>query len=275
MPEVLAIGFLALCIRTIVFVLTIGFFPYFITPVAIRIALSVVIIVSCLPVFLGTSYSFGDLLISLSQSVSLMSYPVLLSEVAIGLLLGVSISVAAYVAEIIAAWISSLMFEASAETDYAELSLSSFRNYRAYHSVRALLVLMLWYILFHTSSVFVIWRVFADNVFLFPINAPLAIIENFEFSRIIELGSLSLKIALLFLVPLIAVSLFVDCLWLLYVRWCQKTRDLGGLVQASKMSVLVLTVALSVYYYSARFDQLLGDTLSTDHSNKVMSELKK
>jgi hypothetical protein len=281
--------------RIAVFLCSCSLLPRKLVPLSVRIGLAVGFVIFFAPLIPGLELKSSDEFFGLLQAivnadgsgalvktkeaqtgalVLFPSYEVLLVETALGLLLGISASLAAYTARLTASWLSRLvlnpLYEASSE-DLPDLSMEG-------SLLEATVLILLIGCLFYGASSPAFWTFAGRSLFVFPYRA--------EFSEhgllrvppaiagvIINTGAVALTTAMLFALPVFFVSLVVDFLYFPLKRYFAQAFS-ESLVSSTKGPALVFLLALSIYPFAYDLSSLLVQSLNPKRIRLVLDQLK-
>lgn len=200
-------------------------------------------------------------------------YEVLLIEAALGLLLSVSASLAAYTARLTALWLSRMVLGPGSESP-ADLPDSSVDDSLLETTVLILLLGCLFYGAASPAFCTFIGRA----LFVFPYRAGFTEYSSLQpapgiVSVVAGTGSIALTAAMLFALPVFLVSIVVDFLYFPLKRYFAQAFS-ESLVAGSKGPALILLLALTLYPFTHDLAVLLEESLGFQRARLVVDQFK-
>ncbi len=263
-PIVASVGFF---FRIAAFFCVLGILPRQVVPITAKVALALATLLFLLPMYPGEALTLtslvsnGDGIFSLISSVP---YQVLLAEIAIGLALGVLVSVSMYVAEVFAGYASMQMY-AVGDEDEASRNREPGTS-QPYHLLKAVLFLLVLYVIFHQRGFASILEYIGSSFLLQPLIEPGTIgptIGPTTFASgiglILGIGSQSFLISALIAVPFFLVSLLMDFLFLLQRRYFAPSFS-ASVVPGARAAVLLLLLSMNIYVYVTQMKPLIVES---------------
>jgi hypothetical protein len=281
--------------RIVVFLCSCSLLPRKLVPLSVRVGLAVSFVIFFAPLIPGlelkSSNEFFNLLQSIVNAegsnallktkeaeagvlVLFPGYQVLLIEVALGLLLGISASVAAYTARLTASWLSRLVFSPLYDASSEDLPDSCMEG----SLLEATVLILLLGCLFYGASSPGFWTYAGRSLFVFPYRAgfsehglpqaPLNVT-----AVVVNTGTVALTTAFLFALPVFLVSLVVDFLYLPWKRYFAQAFS-DSLVASTKGPALIFLLALSLYPFTHDLSSLLEQSLDSKQVRLVLDQLK-
>ena len=273
-------SFLALCLRMLVFFCCLGLLPWRFVPLSVRLALAVSAVLFLAPLLPGfTSLRVEDAVL-LCQDMSKLKglaaslpYTLLFSEIALGLLLAVTASLAAYSAKLTGMWLSRLIWQSVCRETETITPADAGEGY----SLETLFLLVIAAVLFAGSSQSALWALAAQSLVTLP---PLA--EAFKDSAmplasgasraVIDTGTAALSLAFAVALPFFLVSLIVDFVYFPWKRYFAPafSEHLHG---ASRALALILLLAISIAPMAYDFSSVVEQSLNDKRAVETMRQL--
>lgn len=282
----------ALIVRAFVFVLLMALLPRRVVPVSVRASLLVVLLIFFSTAVLKTSGEQLDsgefvrvlaqrnpdaALASLwpAQAVSgMVSWPeIFVWEILIGALVAVSVSLAAYAAEVFGHAFAGLIF--------GHFSGEEIRRLRNAGQTPVSLAVLLTFLvaLFSTPAFSVLLSGLGRTLVVVPYSVFYADSAKFVWSNagigfVSQTAALALVSALLVAGPAFVVSLAVDLLFLVSARFFAPCGS-ESLAGATRITAVILVLSLSLYAFSAELSQLLLESSDARRVEMIVTSVQK
>ncbi|OVE82730.1 hypothetical protein BVY03_00235 [bacterium K02(2017)] len=281
-PEVSKVSpeFVALLVRALSFIVPLALLPRTYFPPCIRFALVVVVIFFLFPfsqISGGGDEFIGSFVVGAGQPGEALangdysvSWSVILVEVAIGLLLSVSVGLGGYSAILFSRWIAVMV--------YPDYFLRSIDRQFAFTLVRfdrsalySILVLFFVYLQFYFPLFTGVFSVIGNSLIMSPLNSghPFSLAMGLEVC--VNAGKLAFATCLFMIWPVFLAALLLDLVWIVANRYSELV--VSSLSNAARAPVLLLVVSITLYSLSDNIVSLLEQSLNGQETRRVIKAL--
>jgi flagellar biosynthesis protein FliR len=244
-----------LLIRILSFISAFWVLPKRLVPIPVKLAFALALVLFLLPQ--GSVESVNEI------SLSSLSFKHCLFEIFVGVVLGLSVSGAALVAELISFWISAML------VDTPKIVI---KNDALTLSLRTFVLLIFLASIFSLGGVPEIFGYLGDSLRAVPLAAELKDVGVGETLALVffPLATAIFQSALVFIIPFLIFSLAIDLVLLALNRYWENFVN-SEMQLAFRFPALILMFSLSVYLFSTNLSSSFRDDIKEAKSSGVIS----